>query len=391
MPSDLVVMYTKPTEVKKHPNADKLDIITVSGWQTIVAKGFIKEDDNVIYIPPDSVITDDLANRMGVAKYLKSGNRVNRISLRGEPSFGIVHPAANLAELSGKEIAEGENVAELLKITKYEKPPNPLSHGGIIKAGKGFRGLIAKLILKAIRSTIRDVTFVKYTKIANLRYYFDVFRGINVVYTEKIHGTNSMTGLYKGEPIAASHNNLRTNPKSLNWFSMLLIRIGQKLFKMPHIIDDKSVYWQPYHNIQGLSQLLQHLYTKRGNPDSIQVFGEIYGPQVQPGFDYGMKGSEGYAAFDIMINGKYLDFHESITLFKAFGVPHVPILYEGIYDQEKVKELASGKTTLPADHIREGVVVRPLTESRSAHGRAILKFVSDEYLMEYEENDFSDV
>jgi len=58
----------------------------------------------------------------------------------------------------------------------------------------------------------------------------------------------------------------------------------------------------------------------------------------------------------------------------------VPVLYEGPYIKEKMLKLSSGKSTM-ADHIREGVVIKP-TEERwhDEVGRVQLKLVSNEYL-----------
>jgi hypothetical protein len=48
---------------------------------------------------------------------------------------------------------------------------------------------------------------------------------------------------------------------------------------------------------------------------------------------------------------------------------------------EKIKELADGETTLGnSDHIREGVVVKPVNERIDPKiGRAVLKYIGTEY------------
>nr|WP_316043569.1 RNA ligase family protein [Actinomadura sp. CNU-125] len=66
------------------------------------------------------------------------------------------------------------------------------------------------------------------------------------------------------------------------------------------------------------------------------------------------------------------------------GLPAAPVLYEGGYDEAKLLELANGRETVSgrAEHLREGLVVRPAAERRSpvTGGRAIAKFVSPGYL-----------
>jgi len=58
----------------------------------------------------------------------------------------------------------------------------------------------------------------------------------------------------------------------------------------------------------------------------------------------------------------------------------VPLLYRGPFDEEKAIELALGDSLL-ADHMREGVVVKPVVERQDPElGRVLLKIVSPRYL-----------
>jgi hypothetical protein len=50
--------------------------------------------------------------------------------------------------------------------------------------------------------------------------------------------------------------------------------------------------------------------------------------------------------------------------------------------RNRCRALSRGRTTLPDQHIREGVVVRPAMERFDPKiGRAILKYLSDDYLL----------
>lgn len=124
----------KVTKVFPHPNADKLEFVHVLGYDCIVPKGLYNIGDFVILIQPDTVLpVEDWT-----AIYRKlSSKRVKAIRLRGEWSFGIVEKLSLLNGLASTssastsvtsdsfEIAEGVEVAEFLKITKYE-PPVPV-------------------------------------------------------------------------------------------------------------------------------------------------------------------------------------------------------------------------------------------------------------------------
>jgi hypothetical protein len=54
--SALIVEISKISEIKAHPNADKLELAIIKGWQCIVGKGQHKVNELVVYCPPDSII-----------------------------------------------------------------------------------------------------------------------------------------------------------------------------------------------------------------------------------------------------------------------------------------------------------------------------------------------
>ena len=42
--------------LKPHPNADRLELAQILGWQTVVQKGLHKEGDKVLFIVIDSIV-----------------------------------------------------------------------------------------------------------------------------------------------------------------------------------------------------------------------------------------------------------------------------------------------------------------------------------------------
>ena len=87
------------SEIKPHPNADKLELAKVLGYTCIVEKGKYTAGDAVVLIQPDTVLPDESWAEM----FKKRGNRVKAIRLRGHFSFGIVMPLTVL-ENCGKII-----------------------------------------------------------------------------------------------------------------------------------------------------------------------------------------------------------------------------------------------------------------------------------------------
>lgn len=126
-------------EVKNHPNADKLDIIKVLGYDAIVGRDSYKVGDTVIFIQPDSILPHDQAWAQEFLRYTSRG-RLRAVRLRGEWSMGLVlSPKAveGMLDSIDFETAEaegfGHDVTDLLGVTKYEPalPKNLQAKGGL--------------------------------------------------------------------------------------------------------------------------------------------------------------------------------------------------------------------------------------------------------------------
>lgn len=340
MPSPHYVPVTTISAISAHPNADSLDIAQVLGWQCVVGRGQFKEGDKVVYFPPDSVLPRELSDQLGVTQYL-SKQRIKATRLRGEPSFGLVIPAP-------ADFHIGDTVSEYYGVTKYEPPTREAQRG----QGK---------FIPNPDHLPKDPLFPEYTSINNLRYYPDLLDGELVVITEKLHGTNSRIGIVDGQWMAGSHR----------------VRRGEA----------DELYWSPRKHAEHLVSTLAKKHRQ------VVLFGEILGGDVQS-LDYGYKGHEGYFAFDLMIDGRYVDYQSFVGLCAHYGVPVVPLFYVGPYAFGLARHYAQGNTALHGGdglHLREGVVVKPLVERHDPRiGRVVLKYVSDDFLLA-KKSDFSEV
>jgi len=353
--SKTLITVERVNEVEDHPNADRLDIIQVLGFQLVVKKGLHKVKDKVVFFPPDMLIPEDTAESLGVRAYLKhsiypgdsqkSQCRVGAIRIRGEASFGFVIPYEG-------DLTFGADVTEVYAGIKYEPPPE----------------------LTAGDARPENLLFPVYTHIQHLRANPGAIPpGTIVRATEKMHGTNSRVGLIYTEDgpefMCGSH---KTNVKALSD-----ARSGSRA----------SLYWLP---LTGeMQNMLTDIALREANC-SVVAYGEIYGRKVQD-MDYGTPERGGYRLFDIMAGQpghmKYMDWADVKAYATKHNVPTVPLLYEGVFD-ESLMSLCDGPTMAasPADITckykgREGCVVTPVKEQWSSVlcGRMIVKIVSADY------------
>jgi len=309
----------------RHPNADSLFITQVFDYPVIFNnKENYQVGDLVAYIGVDSLVP--MNNPL--FKFLDSGKdrsheRLRAKKLRGIFSMGILVRAPEGAR-------PGQNVADILGITKYEEPEE-LSTGGEAEKDPGFAP--------------------QYTSIENARRYKHLLQeGEPVVCTEKIHGASSMYCYRNDRLWVRSHRQYkRQNPSSIWWKAAANESLEAKL------------------------KLLG---------DNYCVYGEIFG-QVQDLTYSAKKGEIFFRAFDVfrISTGTYVDYEEAKKLVTDVGIKWVPELYKGQLDTELLKTIIEQKSTL-ADNICEGTVIRPLKERFNAEvGRVVLKLISQNYLL----------
>ncbi|WEB43171.1 RNA ligase (ATP) [Streptomyces yunnanensis] len=337
--------------VHEHPNADALELAQVGLYRAVVAKGAYRTGDFAVYIPEQAVLPEGLLAELGLTGRLAgaAANRVKAIRLRGELSQGIVcRPRA----LTGVDLArahrDGTDLAAELGIVKWV-PPVPISMSGDVEPAPDL---------------------LPWIDIENLKRYPTAFpEGEPVAITEKVHGTACSLTYHAGD------DRIQVTSKGLGAQRLALAEAPGNL------------YWRAVHG-HGLPKVAAELAGELG-ASRVGIFGEVYGDGVQDlgyGTD-GRRGVPGYAVFDIAVADgdgvRWLDPQE-LTRVLDGRLPVVPTLFSGPYEAQRVRELAEGRETVSgrAVHLREGVVVRPLSGRHSTElgGRAIAKMVGDAYL-----------
>ena len=350
--SDIHITLERIEEILPHPNADRLEIAKILGTYTVVAKGQWSAGDLCVFFPPDIMIPEDVAERLGVAAYLKDAQwgdvrrkcRVAACRLRGIPSYGFIAKTDEGMDLS----AVGASFDNYYGAAKYE-PPARVQH-----VAQGIQAY-------------DPPNFPKYTEIQH--YYRNTWcfpQGLPVRVTEKIHGTNCRVGFIKMsdqfEFVCGSH------------------RLARKQFDT---LGRESVYWTPLTNPRLKSMIL----CLHNGINDVVVYGEIFGPGVQD-MTYGVPaGQFGFRLFDISLNGRYMDWELVDSFSWDHGVMAVPMLYRGPFDAALVEGWTNGPTVVCGGENtskfkgREGCVITPLSETYDHRiGRVVAKSVSADYL-----------
>jgi RNA ligase (TIGR02306 family) len=360
--STLKVEVVKIDDVLNHPNADRLSIAVVKGWNCVVGKDSFKAGDIAVYIPIDAVLPPELEAKLFPpdSKIKLHNSRIKTIKIRGAISQGLL---VSVEEVDLEGCLVGEDAAEYLGITKYEPPV------------KSLPGLFGK---PSARKRPENPEFRRYTDIENAKHYPNLFElGEEVVISEKLHGSSERFG----------------------WLPFHAYTFWGKLKKFFHISPDyEFVVGSHYRQVSGWSKTYydENIYTKMAHeckskhlPFGLIFYGEIVGDGVQKGYTYGCSQSEHkLAIFDIMDTystggPRYLNHAETAYYCNLYGLTHVPVLYRGPWQgMEHAKSLTKGPSVFaPSQPIREGVVIKPVVEQACHAGRKILKLLSDDYLL----------
>lgn len=394
--SSLIIEVCLVDSVRPHPNADRMAVAKIKGWEVCVAKGddgepWVKPGDKVVYFPPESIIPADVAEKHGVTKYLAAlpkredgtrpaGGRVVVANLRSFKSYGY------LAKPDDPDWEVGKDLVAYYGVTKYE-PPIRATQGDAEKDNPAFH---------------------RYFDMENLRNFPDAFsEGEDVMVTEKIHGQNCRLGLIRetndaGVRVwkwaAGSHDVRRKR------FAVAKPKFDEEGNPLPTKPGAESEFWKCF--TPEIKKLLCSVSWCGYSPEQIDneppvvenesnrlydvvLFGERYGGGVQDMW-YGCQAGEvKFRAFDITVNGQYLKPFTIHTSLSVHDVPSVPILYQGPYSFEKMVELTEGPSSassLPEDsakNFKEGVVITACSdrqvELRGRVGRAQLKLISFAY------------
>lgn len=344
--TEFAVLTATVATVKPHPNADRLELVTLKGstYQYVAAKGQYEPHQIVICFPSDAVLPNELAAKLGLPVKPDLPFRVKPVRLRGEFSEGVLAPVKDL--WLGAETA-GIDLTDALNVTKYELP----------EEDKNFRSVPENLI------AMPDI--VRVYDIENLQRYPDVYlqlAGEPVAITEKLEGSNWWAHRSVGSAFPI---------------------IGQRRYAIKNTPSALHPYWQAFYD--GKLDAFLDFLTKVYPTSDVTIRGEIVGTSIQGNY-YGLKSRKVYL-FEIEVNGKPINASTFYDLTSQYDVDVAPLLSYGVELSKMYPDIASlvarahGKSILNTAKLREGIVIRPLRELYNEQiGRCIVKVRDAEYL-----------
>lgn len=353
------------------PGADKIVVARVLGWECVVKKNEFKVGDKIIYVEVDSVMPD-----RPEYEFLRERKfRVRTIKLRQQISQGLIIPIPS--NLNINDLNEGDDMTELLGITKYLTPSEKeeFTEQEITRHWTNKYKITRKLMKYAwFRKTFGPAkkdkgfpSFVSKTdeeRIQAMPRILKDFADYEVYITEKVDyqsGTWAKKDVArfiilkkffkKAEFTVASRNNKNNDKNSLYW------TIARK------------------YGLETISKKFPGKFAIQGEQGDTKVQGNKY------------KISEPKMwIFNVIHNDYHYDYDEMKSFCDVNRLDCVPLVKKckisdiGSTVQEWV-EFSKGRSTINPNIEREGVVIRCIKD-----GKKILSFkvINPNFLLEHE-------
>ena len=372
-----VCYVARINEIKAIPGADNIEQGVIGGWNCIIQKGHYRVDDLVVVATTDAVVPQELSDAMNVTNYLRKGQRVRTVKLRGVYSECLIIPlkyAREAARHANTKWDEGEDMMDVLKIYKYEPSAVQIQ----LSSGRKIR-------------YHQNPNFTVYHKFPNLKNVVGMFDENDMVeITRKLHGTNARYGIVKKRKLSIWDRVKRLFGDK--WADYEFVYGSHNVEKGS---DSQGFYdtdvWREVADKYKIKEKLWHLAKVLNSIEDIGsgiiVYGEVYGPGIQKNYDYGLKELE-FAMFDMSVNGEYQNAIRVQTYAESriLNLPYVPVLHYGMWSQEVQDKFTFNNFIEGTKVPHEGIVIKDSTGRREK----VAKVINPDYLIYGEKHDVGD-
>jgi RNA ligase (TIGR02306 family) len=361
-------------EIRPIEGADNIELAMVGGWQAITKKGEYEVGNKVVVATTDAVIPVDLSDLMGVTGYLRKGQRVRTVKLRKVYSECLIMSKNTIPALRKyPTLTEGEDLMELLGITKYEPPVK------MVEMSVGGRKI----------KYHQNPNFHVYYKFPNLKNAPEMFNEEDrVSITRKLHGTNARYGIVR--------------KKKLSLLDRVRKFFGNKWVEFEYVYgshnvekgsDSQGFYstdvWRTvadeYKIKEKLWEYVKEYFIPQHLGSGVVIYGEIYGHGIQKNYEYGLQDIK-FAGFDVEIDGTYQSYFNERSIFDTLDLPNVELLYTGLWNKETQDKFVFNNFIDGTKVPHEGIVVKDLSGDR----RKVGKVINPDYLIYGEKNNVGD-
>ncbi len=397
-------------DILPHPNADKLELAVVGGWQCCVQIGSVKKGERAIYCEIDSLLP---IGQPIFASLAEKGDirtvdgipyaRIRTIKLRKELSQGLVIPIPDdITDVAGTDLThrygvlkyEGAvpPVEEFKNETWYEKIVRWIRGGPIEVIQKPWPYFLVKSSQERVQN-------------AHGAYQNAVLTEQEFECSIKLDGASCTAYLRVdehdliGSGICSRNNEISLDDIEWPFFKQLrnwiadMLSANRRVFRSYRfkivrwkvgIIASENEYVQMYNKV--LCDAVRKAYSEFGLELAIQ--GELVGPGIQ-------SNAEGLDEQEFFVHGIYVIRNHNVPgpsykmlpydarcVAQTLGLKYVPLVSESTPLPPTIKEcltLADGPAAFKKGNKREGVVYSSLSRNFS------FKVISNSYLLKKED------
>jgi RNA ligase (TIGR02306 family) len=390
----------KIEKVEPHPNADRLELATVLGWQCVVKKGDFKAGDLCVYFEIDSVLPD----RPEFEFMRERKFRVRTIKLRGQLSQGLALKPEEAGIKYPERLSPGDDVSVLLGVTKYD-PEAARERGYVARTAKNRKRLkpFPQYIPKTDEPRLQNFPGVLEELKTTPFYITEKLDGCSATYFRDMDGSlviasRNCTLDPLPDKTSFRYKALSKGLRALAWVTSIVCGLGfDRPLSFLGRIQRKITRLRDGDTDTHYHEIARKYSLDRRIPLGYAFQGEITGPKI-----FGQKSGveNGFTELDFHVFGvysvpeqTYLDLDAAENMVYDAGCKFVPVdaiwihpeaaetIKPGFFTLKSFLELAKG--TYGNGAPREGIVVRAIkpTKSKVLGGNLSFKVINNDYLL----------